>query len=290
MRYPRRKSRYNAKAYAQQAQAVRRARFEEMDFPTLLSVVETIELERQRLLAEHARQFPRQPELDRARTLAAVHWAKAQKESKNGAKLLGIVRSRASVTKERYARAQGQVENAKASSLEREKATWETQLAASIREVSYDLDAATAVMNKAMQDARRVERERREAEEARRKKAREMEVRQSIAARLAAADDASRDLARSVRVRISKCAQCPYCQGPMSVDAECDHIVPVVKGGLSTATNMVYVCRPCNQAKSHMTLFQFCRLQGFDFMQVVSRLEKWARSSEWRDPAAVAVR
>src|SRR5687768_14040206 len=112
MRFPRRRHRYNPKAYAQQAQAIRRARFEEMDFLALLSVVENMKSERERLLAEQARGFPRQPEIDRARTLAAARWAEAQHESKNGIKLLGIVRTRASVAKERQARAQGQVESA----------------------------------------------------------------------------------------------------------------------------------------------------------------------------------
>lgn len=265
MRYPRR-SRYDPHKYAREAQARRRSHFEAMSFPALQSAVEALKAEQARLLAEQARPFPKQLELDLAEAQAAAYWQEAMRESKEGTRFLGLVRSRASVSKEQEARQKAQDAATRLSALEREKSSRETQIAARLREIDYDLEPATIVLNKAMQEARR-------SEEERRRKARETQAKQVIAARLAAAEKASRDLARSVRATIPKGDRCPYCCQRL-VESECDHIVPVAKGGLSAPSNMVHVCKPCNQAKGEMTLLQFCRARGFDFMQVVARLEK----------------
>lgn len=69
-------------------------------------------------------------------------------------------------------------------------------------------------------------------------------------------------------------AQCPYCEGPIGSDARADHIYPVVKGGLSTQENMVYVCLTCNQKKSDLTLREFIAIMSFDRQRVESTLEK----------------
>jgi uncharacterized protein with PIN domain len=228
--------------------------------------VEALKTEQARLLAEQSRPFPKQMELDLARAQAAAYWQEAMRESKEGTRFFGLVRSRASVGKEHEARLKAQEAATRLSELEQEKSSREAQIAARLRDIGYDLAPAGVALNKAMREARRSEGERR-------KRAREFEEKQIIAARLAAAERASRDLARSVRATIPKGDRCPYCDGRL-VESECDHIVPVAKGGLSTPSNMVHVCKPCNQAKGEMTLFQFCRARGFEFLQVVARLER----------------
>ena len=265
MRHARR--RYSSARYGREAQARRIGRFEGMACADVRSALETLRAVQTELLADQAQPFPRQSEIDAARGQADMCRAEAELERKEGARSFGVVRSRVSVSKEQQALKKAREAQAKAQTLEREKSSREVQIAAHLREIAFDIAAATTHMNKASREARRTE-------EARRKQAREAEKKQAVAARLAAAERTSRELARAVRASIAKCDLCPYCQAELPSDAECDHIVPVAKGGLSTAPNMVYVCKPCNQAKGGMTLLQFCRAKGYDFMTVVARLEK----------------
>lgn len=41
---------------------------------------------------------------------------------------------------------------------------------------------------------------------------------------------------------------CLYCGGPGS---EIDHVVPIVNGGSSDVSNLVWACRRCNRSKCH---------------------------------------
>lgn len=41
---------------------------------------------------------------------------------------------------------------------------------------------------------------------------------------------------------------CTYCQS-RGVQLECDHIVPVAKGGMHEMDNLTTACRPCNRKK-----------------------------------------
>lgn len=46
---------------------------------------------------------------------------------------------------------------------------------------------------------------------------------------------------------------CTYC-GLRGVKLECDHVVPVSRGGSSEPDNLATACRPCNRAKRDMTV------------------------------------
>jgi 5-methylcytosine-specific restriction endonuclease McrA len=54
-------------------------------------------------------------------------------------------------------------------------------------------------------------------------------------------------------------AACHYCGGDRSgpYQRQLDHVLPVSRGGLSTAANLVPSCRSCNQAKRAMTAEEF---------------------------------
>ena len=49
---------------------------------------------------------------------------------------------------------------------------------------------------------------------------------------------------------------CAYCgQGADTLD----HVLPVVKGGLTVRTNLIPACRPCNLAKGHADAIEWFR-------------------------------
>jgi 5-methylcytosine-specific restriction endonuclease McrA len=49
---------------------------------------------------------------------------------------------------------------------------------------------------------------------------------------------------------------CTYC-GAHGVRLECDHVVPVCKGGTSALENLTTACKPCNRAKAGKTLAEW---------------------------------
>lgn len=49
---------------------------------------------------------------------------------------------------------------------------------------------------------------------------------------------------------------CRYC-GSRGVELECDHVVPVSKGGATTLENLVTACRPCNRSKGAKSLSEW---------------------------------
>jgi 5-methylcytosine-specific restriction endonuclease McrA len=81
-----------------------------------------------------------------------------------------------------------------------------------------------------------------------------------------------RDLARRLRLSFIPSDDCPYCGNPIGTTARLDHIYPVSKGGLSTRSNLVFVCFDCNQKKSDMTLSTFVRRWGLDRGIIEDRL------------------
>jgi len=91
-------------------------------------------------------------------------------------------------------------------------------------------------------------------------------------ARLNSLEGKARSSARRHRNADTLPASCPYCTRRLE-DPHHDHIVPVARGGLSEPTNLVFVCRVCNQSKRDLTLLQFCRKEGISFEDVVARLE-----------------
>lgn len=46
---------------------------------------------------------------------------------------------------------------------------------------------------------------------------------------------------------------CRYC-GAGDVELECDHVVPIARGGGSDIANLATACKPCNRKKRDMTL------------------------------------
>jgi 5-methylcytosine-specific restriction endonuclease McrA len=101
---------------------------------------------------------------------------------------------------------------------------------------------------------------------------------ESKKAKLAAADNQTRTLAKQVKAELQRQLldhpDCPYCGNDIGDSREADHIYPVVLGGLSTPENMVYICKRCNSQKSSLTLTMFIKKMGFDRELVEARLER----------------
>jgi len=100
----------------------------------------------------------------------------------------------------------------------------------------------------------------------------------TLKAKAAAADKKSRQLAISVKRKISNQIKilnvCPYCGDMLNIDtAHADHIYPVSKGGQSTRKNMVYVCDRCNLKKKDFTLNKFIQISGYKREDIENRLD-----------------
>lgn len=100
------------------------------------------------------------------------------------------------------------------------------------------------------------------------------EKQRTIRARVAQADNKTRELAASVKLRLPQDHLCPYCGNDLSDDPHADHIYPVSRGGLSTLVNMVYVCATCNIKKRDRTLRMFIDEFGLDRDSIEKRLSK----------------
>jgi len=51
---------------------------------------------------------------------------------------------------------------------------------------------------------------------------------------------------------------CHYCGAQVGARAlTMDHLVPIIRGGLSTKGNVVAACKACNTAKKHKLAFEF---------------------------------
>lgn len=48
--------------------------------------------------------------------------------------------------------------------------------------------------------------------------------------------------------------RCVYCDADVSAEPECDHIIPVFRGGRSILKNLATACKPCNRSKGDKTL------------------------------------
>ncbi len=91
-------------------------------------------------------------------------------------------------------------------------------------------------------------------------------------AKAAAFDNETRKHAKTIKSKITKQLNCPYCGVPIKGSSHLDHIHPVSKGGLNVAENLVDCCATCNLKKSDKGVFQFCKEQGFDYQKVCERL------------------
>lgn len=94
----------------------------------------------------------------------------------------------------------------------------------------------------------------------------------------AALFDKSRQLGKETRKSLSKQAEiitgCPYCGCDLDTEIHADHIYPVSKGGLSTVSNMVLVCKDCNLSKSGYTLREFIQRKGLNREVIEYNLSK----------------
>ncbi len=107
-------------------------------------------------------------------------------------------------------------------------------------------------------------RKNREKEQRAAQKRIEKEKNIAIMARVAKAEGKTRGLAVSVKSILPKDHPCPYCGHDLGESPHADHIYPVVRGGLSSIKNMVYVCADCNAYKRDKTLRMFIQEFGLD--------------------------
>ena len=110
------------------------------------------------------------------------------------------------------------------------------------------------------------------------KSAKTKKKKQERSATLAAYEDKSRNIGRSIMAKmkseVSSPFYCPYCSKKMpKTKIHVDHINPVSNGGLSVERNLVPVCSDCNLSKSDLSLRAFCKKNSYDFDQVCNTLE-----------------
>jgi len=91
-------------------------------------------------------------------------------------------------------------------------------------------------------------------------------------AKAAAFDNETRKQVKTIKPKIKKQLNCPYCGVLIKGSSHLDHIHPVSKGGLNIAENLVDCCATCNLKKADKGVFQFCKEQGFDYQKVCERL------------------
>lgn len=103
--------------------------------------------------------------------------------------------------------------------------------------------------------------------------------RQERSATLAAYEDKSRNVGKSImakmKAKIKAPYHCPYClKKTPKTKLHVDHINPVSNGGLSVERNLIPVCSECNLIKSDSSLRAFCKKSDLDFESVCDRLEE----------------
>jgi len=97
-------------------------------------------------------------------------------------------------------------------------------------------------------------------------------------ARVASADKKSREAVASLRDKVPRTTDCPYCEEPIPEKGyHLDHIVPVKRGGLSAIDNLIYICIACNQKKRDLGLMEFARQNGIAIEPLIDRLHKMGK-------------
>lgn len=82
-----------------------------------------------------------------------------------------------------------------------------------------------------------------------------------------------RVISGTIKRRIAKNKNCPYCGTYITSTAHADHIYPLSKGGESVVKNMVYVCSSCNLKKKDLTLNKFIDKFDLDRDEIFDRLK-----------------
>lgn len=104
------------------------------------------------------------------------------------------------------------------------------------------------------------------------KREQKKEKQRNLRARVAQAENKSREAASEVKSRLKRNHMCPYCGGKLGETPHADHIYPISRGGFSTLINMVYVCSDCNKKKGGKTLRMFIDDFGLDRNLIEKRL------------------
>jgi len=77
----------------------------------------------------------------------------------------------------------------------------------------------------------------------------------------------------TIKRKIPKNSECPYCGIAITSTAHADHIYPISRGGESVVKNMVYVCSSCNLKKKDYTLNQFIDKFNLDRDAIFGKLK-----------------
>ncbi len=120
-------------------------------------------------------------------------------------------------------------------------------------------------------EIKRSEQVRREAE----RLAEEERIKALAAAHIGKSRQRAATIKNGLLEQLDLLSYCPYCGNDIGDTPHADHIYPVSRGGLSTADNMIYVCRKCNSKKSDKTLIEFIHsTDNLDFKFIMNNLKK----------------
>jgi len=105
---------------------------------------------------------------------------------------------------------------------------------------------------------------------------------QERSATLAAYEDKSRNVGKSIMAKmkadIKAPYHCPYCKKKTPKNKiHVDHINPISNGGLSVERNLVPVCADCNLKKRDLSLRAFSKKNNLDFESICDTLESMGK-------------
>lgn len=291
---------YNKKKFAQSSQREREAKFEGFSPDQLYYKID--ELQRRKENIERILQDI--PDLTRQLRLYTQNHAEAlsalSRFQKQRRRFLGLFPSRADNAEEQQLRSNVDIAKRYVASVQQKIHEISKQRAAVDLEYkvsTWDLNAANAALRKKLKERKLADRETvrkqqeerqidaKKAQELRREAAKEKLRERAIAAerraqelkvRVAAVDGKARKIAAEHKKRENLPTHCPYC-GYSAQKYVLDHIIPISKGGLSAAWNMIYVCNTCNYQKSDLPLYEFCNSRGIDYPAVYKRLKKMGK-------------
>lgn len=75
--------------------------------------------------------------------------------------------------------------------------------------------------------------------------------------------DGTHTIADLRRIRRAQKGRCAYCKKTLGRRAHVDHITPLSAGGSNAASNLQWLCEPCNLSKGAKDPLEFARQEGF---------------------------